>query len=219
MADLNVMLLEHARSGLQTRLDTAVTNGDTEEARKITAEMVKLEATTAPKPAAYGDAEIKAALEAKADWFGVDPRKSGAAIRLGKDMNPKKFPTADAFADALMKAVEEEFKPSSGKGAEAETDPDADPEAETDPDADPEAKPAPKAKRTDAPNENDTAGARRRAASGPWTKISDAPADIQKEIRRTADKFAPKTKEGRENYITRALEAQYAQHQRTKGKK
>jgi len=42
---------------------------------------------------------------------------------------------------------------------------------------------------------------------------------VQKEIKRTADKFAPKTKEGREKYVEKALEAQYNAAQRNKGKK
>ena len=44
MPDLNVMLLEHAKSGLQAELDAAVTNGDTEGARKA-ADTAESEAT------------------------------------------------------------------------------------------------------------------------------------------------------------------------------
>lgn len=222
MADLNVMLLEHARTGLQTQLDTAVTNGDTEAARKAADELGKLNSAVAPKAPPYGDAEIKAALEAKADWFGIDPRKSGAAMRLGKDMNPKKFGSADAFADALIKAVDEEFKPASGKApaaGEEDADDDADGKEDTDgEDADEEtpAKPVPH-RRTDGPGEGDAGGGRSaRRAAGPWAKMSDAPADVQKEIRRTADKFGGQTKESRDKFIAKALEAQYNQAQRNK---
>lgn len=213
MADLNVMLLEHARTGLQAQLDAAVTNGDTEAARKASDELGKLSAATVPKTAPYGDTEIRAALEAKADWFGTDPRKSGAAVRLGKDMNPKKFATAELFADALIKAVDEEFKPA-GKAPDAEDEEEEDEEGEGDGEGGaPAPKPKPKQRASDAPNDNDTGSARPRRTSGPWLKMSDAPADIQKEINRTADKFAPKGKEGREKYVVKALEAQYTAHQ------
>lgn len=226
MVDLNVMLLEHARSGLQTQLDTAVTNGDTEAARKAADELSKLSAATAPKSLPYGDTEIKAALEAKAPWFGTDPRKSGAAVRLGKDMNPKKFASAEAFADALIKAVDEEFKPA-GKPAAAAEDGEGDGEGDEAGDGEgygegDEAGTAPKPKKrtSDAPGEGDAGNSgRARRTSGPWAKMSDAPADVQKEINRTADKFAPKTKEGREKFVARALEAQYNAAQARKGKK
>ncbi len=217
MADLNVMLLEHARTGLQAKLSEAVTNGDTDAAQKAADELAKLSAATAPKAPPYGDVEIKAALETKAEWFGTDPRKSGAAIRLGKDMNPKKFATAEAFADALIKAVDEEFKP-----AAKEPDDDADPDADNDadPDADDDKKPASKKRASDGPADGDAGpGNRQRRATGPWVKMSDAPADVQKEINRTADKFAPKTKEGRQSFVDRALKAHYDKAQLAKGKK
>ena len=208
MADLNVMLLEHARAGLQTQLDKAVTDGDTEAARKAADEIAKLSSATAPKAPPYGDAEIRAELD-KLPWFGTDPKKSGRTIELGKTMNPKKFGTAAEFAAALVKAVDEEFKPATPAAKEGEEEG----EGEEDP-------PKPPKKRvSDGPADGDTTGTRSRRTSGPWVKMSDAPADIQKEINRTADKFAPKTKEGREKYVAKALEAQYAQHQRAKGKK
>lgn len=210
MTDLNVMLLEHARTVLQTQLDNAVTNGDTEAARKAADELSKLAANTAPKAPPYGDAEIRAELD-KLDWFGTDPKKSGRAIELGKTMNPKKFGTASEFAAALVKAVDEEFKPAVEEPAEGEPDSDDDETEE-------EVK-IPKKRASDGPADGDTANNRTRRASGPWTKMADAPTEVQKEINRTADKFAPKTKEGRENYIAKALEAQYAAHQRNKGKK
>ena len=229
MSDLNVMMREHARAGLQTQLDVAVTNGDTEAARKVAAEIAKLEVSTAPKAPAYGDVEIKAALETKADWFGIDPRKSGAAVRLGKDMNPKKFATAEAFAEALIKAVEEEFKPAgktdTGKedaDGNAEEDEHAGAGGEEDEDDAGKAAAGKKPRKSDGPGDGDAAGARSvRRASGPWTKLSDAPADVQKEIKRTADKFVSSSapKEQREKFIAKALESQYATFQRNKGKK
>lgn len=220
---MNVMLLEHARSGLQAQLDTAVTNGDTEAARKAADDLGKLSAATAPKPSGtYGEAEIRAEM-GKLPWFGTDPRKSAKAMELGKNMDPKKFATAEAFAAALVKAVDEEFKPAgNAAGAEGDGEEEGDGEDEGDGKGDDdEAKPKPKVKRSDAPNDNDAGGVRTRRTSGPWLKMSDAPADVQKDVTRTADKWAPKTKEGREKYVAKALEAHYTAHQtRTKaGKK
>ena len=90
--------------------DTAVTNGDTDAARKIADRISALNSASAPKPStAYGDTEIRAELN-KLPWFGVDPKKSGRTIELGKTMDPKKFGTAAEFTAALVKAVDEEFK-------------------------------------------------------------------------------------------------------------
>lgn len=217
--DLNVMIREQARAGLQTRLDAAVTSGDTAEATKVADEIAKLAVVAAPAAPPYGQADIRAELE-KAPWFGTDPKRTSKAIEFGKDMNLKKFATAAAFAEALIKAVDEEFKPTAaapgaGDDADGETGDDADGEAgAADP---PERKPA--QRRTDGPGEGDNnQRGNTRRASGPWLKLSDAPADVQKEVNRTADKMAPKTKEGRDSFVKRSLEAHYAAHQR-KGKK
>jgi hypothetical protein len=214
MPDLNVMLLEHAKSGLQAELDTAVTNGDTEAARKAADKIAKLETATAPRPpTGFGDAEIRAELN-KLPWFGVDPKKSGRTIELGKTMDPKRFGTAAEFTAALVKAVEEEFKPAI---TTSENETDEEREAREAEEA--EAAAAKKKRASDGPADGDTSGTRTRRTSGPWTKISDAPADIQAEIKRTADKFAPKTKEGREKFVAKALEAHYSKAQLAKGKK
>jgi hypothetical protein len=110
------MLLEHAKSGLQTELDAAVTNGDTETARKVADKISALNSAAAPKPpTGFGDAEIRAELN-KLPWFGVDPKKSGRTIELGKTMDPKKFGTAAEFTTALVKVVDEEFKPAAIAG-------------------------------------------------------------------------------------------------------
>lgn len=77
-------------------------------------------------------------------------------------------------------------------------------------------------RRTDGPGEGDNNHTTiRRATNGPWTKLADAPADVQKEIKRSADKFVPAKapKEQRESFIAKALESQYLIHQRNKGKK
>lgn len=220
MPDLNVMLLEHAKSGLQAELDTAVTNGDTEAARKVAEKISALNSALAPKPpTGYGDAEIRAELN-KLPWFGTDPKKSGRAIALGRDMDPKKFGTAAEFTAALVKAVDEEFKPAPKEPPEGETDEER--EAREAEEAEAAAAKAKKPRASDGPADGDAGGTRTRRTSGPWTKMSDAPADVQKEINRTADKFAPKTpsvKEGREKFVAKALEAHYAKAQLAKGKK
>ena len=219
MTDLNMMMREQARNGLQAQLDAAVTNGDTEAARKITTDLEKLAVSTAPKAPAYGQDEIRAQLD-KQDWFGIDPKKSARVIELGKHMDPKKFPTAEAFAAALVKAVEEETKPAGGAPAEGDGDGEGGAEGAGGDEGDDDK--GKKPRRTDGPGEGDAnqRGAARRAA-GPWTKLSDAPPDVQKEIKRSADKFvsAHATKEQREGFMTKALESHYAAHQRTKGKK
>jgi hypothetical protein len=216
MPDLNVMLLEQARNGLQTELDTAVTNGDTEAARKVAAKLSDLNSAAAPKPStAYGDAEIRAELN-KLPWFGVEPKKSGRTIELGKTMDPKKFGTAAEFTAALIKAVEEEFKPAAAAAEDGEEGESEEGEEGGEAEA---AKPPKKPRASDGPADGDAGGTRTRRTSGPWLKISDAPEDVRKEINRTADKFAQKTKEGREKFVVKALEAHYAKAQLAKGKK
>ena len=220
MSDFNTMLREQARNGLQAQLDTAVTNGDAAAARKVTADLEKLAVSTAPKAPPFSDTEIRAELD-KLPWFGTDPKKSAKAVEFGKTLDPKKFATAALFAAALVKAVDDEFKPpvveTEEEGAEgeeegAEGEEEAAEEGNTKP---------PKKRATDGPNDGDTTGNRTRRPSGPWAKITDAPADVQKEIKRQADKFVASTapKELREKFITKALESHYATYLRTKGKK
>jgi hypothetical protein len=220
MSELNTMLREHARTGLQAALDTAVTNGDTEAARKASADLTKLELQLAPKAPAYGDPEIKAQLDTKATWFGVDPKRTAKAMEFGKTMNPAKFASAELFADAIIKAVDEEFPAAGGRAAPKEGDEeDGEDEDENEPGT---KKPAAR-RATDAPgaaDANASTGNGRKAA-GPWSKISDAPKEVQEDIKRTADKFVPANapKEQREKYVANALASHYAAHQRTKGKK
>lgn len=217
MSDLNTMMREQARNGLQTQLDAAVTNGDAEAARKITGDLEKLAVATAPKAPPYGDVEIKAEL-GKLDWFGVDPKKSGRAVALGHNMDPKKFPTAAAFAEALVKAVDSEFPAPAAKETDEEREARELEEQEAEEAA---AAKGPKHKVTDGPNDGDTSSAgKNRKSSGPWTKLADAPVDVQKEIKRTADRFVSSTapKEQRESFIAKALESHYAAAQRKKRK-
>lgn len=222
MSDFNVMLREQARTGLQAQLDAAVTNGDTETARKVTADLEKLAVSTAPKPPAFNNDDIKAELD-KQPWFGIDPRKSAKVVELGKTMDPKKFATAAAFAEALVKAVDEEFKPAGKAPPENETDEERDARELEEQEAEEvaAAKATPKKRATDGPNDGDTAGNRARRSAGPWTKLTDAPADVQKEIKRAADKMVSSSapKEQREKFMEKALESHYANYQRTKGKK
>ncbi len=217
MTDLNMMMREQAKMGLQAQLDAAVTNGDTEAARKAAADLAKLEVSTAPKAPPFGQAEIMNALETKADWFGVDPKKSAKAVEFGKTMNPKKFATAELFADAVIKAVDAEFTPPAKAKTEDEPGED-DPE---EPEDEPEDPPALKKRKTDGPGEADAGARARSARSGPWTKLADAPSNVQAEIKRQADKFvaANAGKDAREKFINKALESHYRQHQAAKGKK
>ena len=216
MPDLNTMLREHARTGLQTQLDAAVTNGDTAAATKIADEIAKLAVSTAPKAPAYGDAEIRAELN-KLDWFGVDPKKSGRVLALGRDMDPKKFPDAVAFAAALVKAVDEEFKaPPKTDDGDSEGEEDGDGEGEED-----DKKPPVKKKRSDGPGEGD-AGVRARSSrsTGPWVKMSDAPPDVQKEITRSMNKFLSSnaSEDQKKSFRAKALESHYNAAQQKRGK-
>lgn len=216
MSDLNMMLRQHAISGLQTQLDAAVTNGDTEGARKIAADMAKLEASTAPAKPAYADPEIRAELN-KLDWFGTDPKKSAKAMEFGKTLDPAKFATAALFAEAIVKAVEAEFPKPAAAGAADEPEED---EEEDEPE-EPAAKPEKKPRKTDGPGEGD-GGVRGGASAkrGPWTKLSDAPPAVQAEVKRQADKLlsSAATKEAKEKFITNALGVHYQTHLRSKGK-
>lgn len=223
--DLAVMLRDQAKAGLQTRLDAAVVDGNAEQVRKITDEIAALAVATAPKAAAFTNSDVWKAAEAKAPWLGIDPKKSGMANDFAKTMNPARFKSADEMAEAVIKAVEDEFKTT----ATTVKDP---PENETDEEreareaAEAEEKEAEadaaktKQRRSNGP-EPTGAGNNRRASAGPWTKLSDAPADVQKEIKRTADRFVPSSapKEQRQSYIDRALVSHYAAHQRKTGKK
>jgi hypothetical protein len=215
--DLTTVMRDHARAGLQTQLDAAVTEGDTEKVRKITADIVKLEVQTAPKAAPYGDVEIRAQLD-KQEWFGTDPKKSARAIELGKSLDPKKFATAEAFTAALVKAIDDEFKPPAPQKEESEGEEEGGDEEGGEDEG--RNKPA-KLRKTDGPKEGDSAGRASRRAAGPWTKLSDAPKEIQAEIKRAADKFVPAAlpEERRKTFIAKALESQYAMHQRAAGKK
>jgi hypothetical protein len=220
------MVKEQALSGLRAALDKAVLEGDQEGARKAATQLAQLEISAAPKPLPYGDAEIRAELN-KQEWFGTDPKRSAKAIQFGKDLDPNKFATAADFTAAIVKAVEDEFKPpkpartddEDGDDEEAEDEDGAKDEDEDDEETKDKSKS--KRRRTDGPREGEgsnTRGVGRRA--GPWTKLSDAPHPIQAEIKRSANKLlsSKATKEQRATFEAKALESHYAVHQRNKRK-
>ncbi len=214
MSELNMVLRQHAINGLQSQLDAAVTNGDTESARKIAADMAKLEASTAPAKPAYGDAEIRAELN-KLEWFGTDPKKSAKAVEFGKTLDINKFATAAAFAEAITKAVEAEFPKPAAAGATEEDEDEEEDEGE-----EPAAKPEKKPRKTDAPGEADGGVRGGTTKRGPWTKLTDAPPAVQADIKRQADKLlsSSATKEAREKFYNNALGVHYQTHLRNKGK-
>lgn len=225
--DLTTMMRDQAKAGLQARLDQAVADGNAEAARKISDEMATLAVQTAPKAAPFTSADVWKAAEAKADWLGIDPKKSALANEFAKTMNPARFKSAEDMAAAVLKAVEDETKPAGTTEKKEPPENETDEERETreaeEAAAAEEAeagKTKPATRRTNGPDATG-AGNNRRAASGPWTKLSDAPADIQKEVRRAADRFVPAKapKEQRERYIITALASHYAAHQRKTGKK
>lgn len=220
--DLNTMVREQALSGLRAALDKAVLEGDQEGARKAATQLAQLEISTAPKPLPYGDAEIRAELN-KQEWFGTDPKRSAKAIQFGKDLDPNKFATAADFTAAIVKAVEDEFKPpkpartDDEDGGNEETENEDGTENEDEDDEEIRNKSKSKRRRTDGPKEGDGNTHRR---AGPWAKLSDAPPAIQAEIKRSANKLlsSKATKEQRTTFEAKALESHYAAHQRSKRK-
>jgi hypothetical protein len=223
--DMAEMLRSQMQSTLTTQLDAAVQAGDIAAARKASDDLQKL-AGTVQKPAApaFSNADIRAQLKAKATWFGIDPRKSAKAIEYGKTMEPDAFKSAGEFADALIKAVEEDFKVApaagdgTGEGAGDGTGEGAgDGAGEGTGEGEGEQKPAAARRRTDAPSgEGGGRGAPRRA-SGPWTKLADAPKEVADQIKAQADKFTRNaSKEQRDKFITNALDVAYRASQKGK---
>lgn len=223
MNDLTTMLRAQAQAGLQARLNAAVEAGDQAAAKQVSDEMAALAVQTAPRPvASYSQEDIRAAMETKAPWFGSDPKRSAKALEFGKTLDLKKFATADAYAEALIKAVDEEFKPAAAappppkKADEGEDDEDENGNADDDEDENDNDEqrqpPARAARRSDGPGEGDGAARGRRQYSGPWNKLSDAPRDVQTEINRAADKFT-REPERRKQFIKLALESHHRMYQ------
>jgi hypothetical protein len=114
MADPNfeVLLRQQVQQNLTNMLDSATQAGDIAAVRKAAQQIAELAASTA-KPAnkpAFNNDDIRKAIKSKAEWFGTDPRRSAKVVEFGKNMEPESFKSADDFADAVIKAVDEEFK-------------------------------------------------------------------------------------------------------------
>jgi hypothetical protein len=209
--DINQMMRQTAQASLEAQLADATTAGDVDKVKAVTKQIADLAVQTAPKAPAFGDAEIKDVLNTKAPWFGTDPKKSAKAMEFMRNMDPKKFPTADAFAEAAIKAVDEEFKPPVQNNGDDEDPGEGEPEA---------GKPEAKTRKTDGPKEGEASPRQPRRQSGPWVKLSDAPADVQADVKRQADKFLNQktTKEQREAFEKQALAVHYKKHQAKQGK-
>jgi hypothetical protein len=205
--DLEVMLRNQIQNNLTYALDSAVQAGDIQAARKATQQLAELhlknvKSSNVPQ---YSNADIRAVMQAKASWFGVDPRRSAKAVEFGKNMEPSAFKSAEAFAEALIKAVNNEFE--EGEEVEEEEVEEEEPEKKV------------VRKRTDAPS-GEGARAIPRRSSGPWTKLSEAPRDVADTIKAAAEKFTRNaTKEQKEKYVATALGTAYAADQRTRGRK
>jgi hypothetical protein len=212
-ADIEAMVRNKLHSDLSRSLDSAVQVGDIQAARKATQQLQELALSTVKSTGKvpFSNEDIRSSLKTKAPWFGVDPRRSARAVEFGKNMEPQNFKDADAFADALIEAVADEFDPKEDEGDNEEDD--GPEEKET------EEKKRVARKKTDAPS---GAGARAipRRSSGPWSKLSDAPKEVADMIKASADKFTRNaTKEQRQKYIETALGTAYSADQRAKGRK
>lgn len=211
MSDMETMLRNQVQTNLTNALDSAVQAGDIQAARKATQQLQEFALTLNKTPAAtsFTNADIRTAIKAKASWFGVDPRRSAKVVEFGKNMEPQSFKSAEEFADAIIKAVDDEFKTEKEEEEEIEK--------EKEDEGAGEKKVA--RKKTDAPS-GDVGRAVPRSSSGLWTKLSDAPRDVAEHVRNSAEKYTRNaTKEQREKYIATALATAYAADQRAKGRK
>lgn len=216
MSDLATMMRDQLQTNWKSVLDTAVQNGDVESARKASDQLALLATAAAPKPTgpAFNEADIRKVMETKAPWFGVDPRKSAKAVDYAKSMHMNRFQSADAFAEALIKAVDADEKPAP-TAAESSENPE-NPESSENPE-NPEEPATPRQRKTDAQPELRQGTIRRGSATGPWAKLADAPKDVADTIRKQTDKFARNaTKEQREKFQQDALASAYRAHQRKK---
>lgn len=213
--NLEVMLRNQVNANLNHALDTAVQAGDVQTARKVTQQLqqLALETSKSPDVPKFSNNDIRAALKSKASWFGIDPRRSAKAVEFGKNMEPQSFPNAEAFAEALIKSVNEEYKTNEPKESDEE-----EPELE-EPENEDKSEKKPERKRTDAPSGEGVRAIPRRT-SGAWTKLSDAPKEIADTIRSAAERFTRNaTKEQKEKYIVTALGTAYASDQRSRVKR
>lgn len=219
MADLEQMLRNQVQANLTYALDSATQAGDIQAARKAAQQLQEFALSTV-KPAetpSFTNADIRAAIKAKASWFGVDPRRSAKVVEFGKNMEPSSFKSAAEFADAVIEAVEDDFK--SPEEDDEKEEYEKDKKEEDEDDEEEKEKKVVARKKTDAPS---SGGARAipRKSSGPWTKLSEAPKEVADSIKRATDKFTQNaTKEARAKYVETALATAYAADQRSRGKK
>lgn len=106
------LLKKQMETSIGQQLDQAVASGDAALARKLTADYAALQVATAPKPVAASTVptidQIRTEFTKLAPWFGIDPRKSQKVIELSRAMDPARFDTPKAAADALLKAYTDE---------------------------------------------------------------------------------------------------------------
>jgi hypothetical protein len=211
MTDLATMLRNQMQQNLQNSLDTAVQAGDITAARNATKQILDLSlaearSSTAAKKVPTKD-EIKAAISAKAAWFGIDPRKTAQAVELGKMMDPERFDSAEAFAAALLKSLDTEAAAAaaSAAGEGEEDDGEGEDEGET------ERQPKKRKNATERPELGAggapavTSNLRRAFESG---DIKALPRAAQEAIKKSADKLARNADEkGRKAFITNAVKA------------
>jgi hypothetical protein len=211
--DLQQMMRNKIHNDLLGRLDYATQSGDIQAARQAAAQLADFTAKNRPPDVpAFTNADVRAAIKAKAEWFGVDPRKSAKVVEFGKNMEPASFKSAEEFADRIIKEVEKEYEEADEEPDEEEEEEDEDEKLEK------ELKKVAR-KKTDAPSSSGARALPRRASSGPWTKLSDAPKEIAQQIKAQADKFTRNaTEEQRKKYIATALGTAYNAEQR-RGKK
>jgi len=227
MTDLNTMLRQQMVANLTATLDQATQAGDIQASRKAAQQLAEFSvaaAAAAPKPPKKPPTvdEIKIAIAKKADWFGIDPRRSAQIVELGKMMDPDRFENADAFADALLKEYEKDLRHGGPRDPEDEDDSgneeESDDETGEDDDNDEgrtmrtqrrEARPA---RRNGSVQPELNAGSRstgnnmRRAFE--TGDIKNLPRTAADSIRKAADRMANKaTKEQRAAFIQNAVKA------------
>lgn len=225
MTDLATMLKQQMQNTLTAQLDSAVQAGDIAAARKAAQAVSELAVASVPRTSGKSvpttDA-IKAALMAKADWFGVDPRKSAKAVELGKMMDPSRFETAEAFADSLLKEIEKDEKAAGKDDDNEDGEDDENQDGEDGESEDAEAEAAAEKRREARRNDKRRDGTAGRelnvgGRSAPGNSLRQAfetgdikhlPRSVADEIKKTADKFARNaTKEQKAAFIKNAVTA------------
>ena len=225
MADLATLLKQQMEGGIARQLDAAVMSGDTAAARAAAKSFADLQLASAPQAPAGKKpptpAEIKAVLEKKVDWFGVDPRKTEKMMTLGRMMDPTRFDTPEAFADQLVKFYEEETKPArrvaaeDDDGASSDDDAGGDDSASDDDAGDEDEQPERGARRTrkNGTPQPELNGSRGSGASNLRSAfqtgdIKHLPRAAADDVRKAADKFTHgRDEKARAAYIKNAVTA------------